>query len=111
MALETIRVQRNLRARMRWLAFEVEDLILLGLLWAGSEFAANLVHRTLFGVPAEVVLPWLVVILAYIGIRLFKYNRPPAYLFDLLDYMRLPKIWCACEPDPVELKPYLSEDL
>ncbi len=111
MALETTRVQRNLRARMLWLRFEVDDLIVIGLLWAVSEFAANLVERTIFGLPAEVVLPWLVVILTYIGIRLFKYNRPPAYLFDLWDYMRLPRIWCACEPDPVESKPYLREDL
>ena len=110
MALETIRVQRNLRARMLWFRFEVEDLIILGLLWAASEFAANLVERTLFGLPAEVVLPWLVVILTYAAIRLFKYNRPPSYLFDLLDYLRLPRIWCACEPDPVKPKPYLRED-
>lgn len=96
---------------MLWFRFEVDDLIVLGLLWAGSEFAANLIHRTLFGLPAEVVLPWAVVILAYVAIRLFKYNRPPAYLFDLLDYIRLPKIWCACEPDLVETKPYLREDL
>ncbi len=111
MPLETVRVQRNLRAKMLWFRFEVEDLILLGLLWAGSEFAANLIHRTLFGVPAEVVLPWLVVILTYVAIRLFKYNRPPSYLLDLVAYMRLPKIWCAAEPDPVEPKPYLREDL
>ena len=110
MALETIRVQRNLRARMLWLRFEIDDLIILGLLWALSEFVANLVERTLFGLPAEVVLPWLVVVLTYVAIRLFKYNRPPAYLFDLLDYLRLPRIWCACEPDPVKPKPYLRED-
>jgi hypothetical protein len=96
---------------MRWLAFEVEDLILLGILWAGSEFAATMVHRTLFGLPAEVTLPWIVVLVTYGGIRLFKYNRPPAYLLDLVEYVRLPKIWCACELDPVPPKPYLSEDL
>jgi hypothetical protein len=111
MALETTRVQRNLRARMLWFRFEVEDLILLGILWAAAQLMSNFIHRTMFGVPAEVVMPWIVVILTYIGIRLFKYNRPPAYLWDLLDHIRLPKIWCACEPDPVEPKPYLREDL
>jgi hypothetical protein len=108
-AIEKIRVQRNLKAKMRWLAFEVDDLILLGLLWVGTELASNFIHRTLFGLPAEAILPWMAVLLTYIGIRLFKYNRPPAYLLDLLDYHRLPRLWCACEPDPAPAKPYLRD--
>ena len=78
MAIEKVRVQRNLKAKMRWLALEVDDLILLGLLWVGTELASNFIHRTLFGLPAEAILPWLTVLLTYVGIRLFKYNRPPA---------------------------------
>ncbi|MFL6449699.1 MAG: hypothetical protein ACJ746_18755, partial [Bryobacteraceae bacterium] len=61
---------------MLWFRFEVEDLILLGILWAAAQLMSNFIHRTIFGVPAEVVVPWIVVILTYIGIRLFKYNRP-----------------------------------
>ncbi|MGH9773161.1 MAG: hypothetical protein ACRD4Q_15935 [Candidatus Acidiferrales bacterium] len=109
MALQKIRVQRNLHAKMRWLAFEIDDLILLGLLWVATELASNFVHRMLFGLPAEAILPWMAVLLTYAGIRLFKYNRPPAYLLDLLVYYRLPRIWCASEPDPVPAKPYLSD--
>jgi hypothetical protein len=110
MALQKIRVQRNLRATMRWFVFEVEDVILLGFLWAITEFGSNLLQRTVFGIPAEVVLPWLVVVLAYLALRVFKYGRPPAYLIDLYDHYRLPRIYCACEPDPVPARRYLRED-
>ena len=40
---------------MLWFRFEVEDLILLGLLWAGAQLLSNFLHRTLFGLPAEAV--------------------------------------------------------
>lgn len=110
MALQKIRVQRNLRASMRWWAFEVEDLVVLGLLWTVTEIGSNLVHRTLFGMPAEVTLPWLAVILCYLGLRSFKYGKPKAYLLDLIDHKRLPRLYCAAEQDPVRVRRYLRED-
>src|ERR1700751_2399195 len=64
MALQKMRVQRNLHARMRWFVFEVEDVILLGFLWVVTEFGSNFIERTLFGMPAEVILPWIVIVVA-----------------------------------------------
>ena len=109
MALHKMKVQRNLQAKIRWFFFEVEDLILLGLLWVGTELGSNLLDRTIFDVPAEVILPWIVVVLAYVALRVFKYNKPPAYLFDVLEYHRLPRLYCACEPDPIPVRRYLRE--
>lgn len=110
MALQKIRVQRNLRARMRWFVFEIEDVILLGFLWAATEVGSNLIERTVFGVPAEVILPWMAVIAAYVALRVFKYGKPPAYLIDLYHFFRLPHIYDAAEPDPAPARRYLRED-
>jgi len=110
MALQKIRVQRNLRARMRWFVFEIEDVILLGFLWAVTELGSNLLERTVFGVPAEVVLPWIAVVLAYLALRVFKYGKPPAYLIDLFHFLRLPHIYCAAERDPAPVRRYLRAD-
>ena len=110
MALQKIRVQRNLHARMRWFVFEVEDVILLGFLWAVTEFGSNLIHRTVFGIPAEVILPWIVIIVGYLALRVFKYGKPPWYLIDLCEYHRLPRIYCSAEPDPVPVRRYLREN-
>jgi hypothetical protein len=111
MALNKVRVQRNLHARIRWFVFEVEDLVLLSVLWVATELACSLFERTIFGMPAEVVLPWMVVLLAWGGLRVFKYGKPPAYLIDLIDFHRLPHIYCSSEPDPHPGRPYLRPEV
>jgi hypothetical protein len=110
MALQKTRVQRNLKARLRWFVFEIEDLILLGFVWAGTELVSSHLGRTVLGLPAEVILPWMVVALGWLALRLFKYGKPPAYLADFWDYHTKPKVYCALEPDPEPVRRYFKEE-
>jgi hypothetical protein len=110
MALQKTRVQRNLKARLRWFVFEIEDLVLLGFVWAGTELVSSHLQRTVFGLPAETILPWMAALLVWLALRLFKYGKPPAYLIDFWNYHRKPKIYCALEPDPQPARRYFKED-
>jgi hypothetical protein len=94
MSLDVTPVNRNLHARVTFMALEFEDLfVVLGLaavMNVVSRFASGSMSAYLqYGVPLAVV-PLLMV---------FKYGKPRGYLKDLLNWYTRPRVYCAVAAD------------
>ncbi len=107
MALEVTPVHRNLHQRVRFLYLEFEDLFLILGLAALMNIAGRFLDREVGGVPLNIVLQYVVPILAVPCLMLFKYGKPRGYLQDLVMWRARPHIYCGLEPDWEQTKEYL----
>lgn len=108
MPLDSTRVQRNLRMRVRFFGLEAEDIfVLMGVAIAG-QFLGRLFNREMFGVPMSIVLEWGVPVLAIPALLLFKYGKQRHYFSDFVAYRGKPKVYSALETGRELTEPYLK---
>lgn len=105
-------VSRNLNTRVRVMGIELEDLLLLGVLAAGTLVFGNFVlpNVTIMSLPANLVLCVAVVLTGIPGLMLFKYNKPRGYLMDLIRWHLKPRAYCPLTPDTDINRPYIRPD-
>jgi hypothetical protein len=108
MALEVTPVHRNLHQRVTFFYLEFEDLFVVIGLAAVMNVAGRFIDRDLYGVPLNLVLQYVVPIVAVPLLMLFKYGKPRGYIRDLLAYHTKPHIYCGLEPDREFTEEYLK---
>ena len=75
-------VHRNLHTRVTFLYLEFEDVfVVLGIAVFANIFGRFL-HRDIGGIPLNVILQYIVPVLAIPLLIAFKYGKPRRYLFD-----------------------------
>jgi hypothetical protein len=110
MSLNVTQVHRNLQQRVTFMYLEFEDLfVILGLAAVTSIFGRFL-HREMFGIPMNVLLQYVVPVLAIPLLILFKYGKPRGYLADLVNHFAKPKVYCGLEPDFEQTFAYFREE-
>ena len=103
-------VHRNLHTRVTFLYLEFEDtLVILGIAVVANVFGRFL-HRDLGGIPLNLILQYIVPVLAIPLLVAFKYGKPRRYLFDFIEWHTKPRIYCGMEPDCQHSVGYLKED-
>lgn len=100
--------QRNLRTRPTLFGLEFEHYIIIVFLMFVGYFAGGLVHRDVFGIPAQFVIQYGVPVLSVPALILFQYGKPRGYLRDWLIWHVKPHLYCGVEPDKALLdRPYV----
>jgi hypothetical protein len=99
MALEVTPVHRNLHQRVTFFYLEFEDLIAILGLAAMTNVFGRFLNRELYGIPLNVLLQYVVPLIAVPALMLFKYGKPRRYLRDLVVWHTKPRIYCGLEPD------------
>lgn len=99
MALEVTPVHRNLHQRVTFFYLEFEDLFIVIGLAAVMNIAGRLLGRELYGIPLNIILQYVVPVVAVPVLMLFKYGKPRGYLRDLIVWHAKPHIYCGLEPD------------
>ena len=99
MALEVTPVHRNLHQRVTFFYLEFEDLFIVIGLAAVMNIAGRFLGRDLYGIPLNIILQYVVPIVAVPVLMLFKYGKPRGYLRDLIVWHAKPHIYCGLEPD------------
>ncbi len=107
MALEVTPVHRNLHQRVTFFYLEFEDLFIVIGLAAVMNIAGRFLGRDLYGVPLNIVLQYVVPIVAVPLLMLFKYGKPHGYIRDLIVWHAKPHIYCGLEPDREFTKEFL----
>jgi hypothetical protein len=108
MALEVTPVHRNLHQRVTFLYLEFEDLFIVIGLAAVMNVVGRFIGRELYGVPLNIILQYVVPIVAVPVLMLFKYGKPRGYIRDLLAWHTKPHIYCGLEPDSEFTEEYLK---
>lgn len=99
MALEVTPVHRNLHQRVTFFYLEFEDLFIVIGLAAIMNIAGRFLGRDLYGIPLNIILQYVVPVVAVPVLMLFKYGKPRGYLRDLIVWHAKPHIYCGLEPD------------
>ena len=99
MALEVTPVHRNLHQRVTFFYLEFEDLFIVIGLAAVMNIAGRFIGRELHGIPLNIVLQYVVPVVAVPVLMLFKYGKPRGYIRDLIVWRAKPHIYCGLEPD------------
>jgi hypothetical protein len=99
MALEVTPVHRNLHQRVTFFYLEFEDLFIVIGLAAVMNIAGRFLGRDLYGIPLNIILQYVVPVVAVPVLMLFKYGKPRGYLRDLIVWHAKPHIYCGLEPD------------
>ena len=107
MALEVTPVHRNLHQRVTFFHLEFEDLFIVIGLAALMNVAGRFLRRELYGVPLNIVLQYVVPVIAVPLLMLLKYGKPRGYIRDLIVWHAKPHIYCGLEPDREFTKEYL----
>lgn len=107
MALEVTSVHRNLHQRVTFFYLEFEDLFIVIGLAALMNIAGRFLGRELHGVPLNIVLQYVVPVVAVPILMLFKYGKPRGYIRDLIVWHAKPHIYCGLEPDREFTKEFL----
>ena len=108
MALEVTPVHRNLHQRMTFFYLEFEDLFVVLGLAAVMNIFGRFLDRDLYGVPLNIVLQYVVPLVAVPVLMLFKYGKPRGYIRDLAVWHTRPHIYCGLEPDRNFTKEFLG---
>jgi hypothetical protein len=93
MALEVTPVHRNLHQRVTFFYLEFEDLFIVIGLAAVMNIVGRFLGRDLYGVPLNIVLQYVVPVVAVPVLMLFKYGKP--------------RVYCGLEPDREFTKEFL----
>lgn len=107
MALEVTPVHRNLHQRVTFFYLEFEDLFIVIGLAALMNIAGRFLGRDLYGVPLNIVLQYVVPVVAVPILMLFKYGQPRGYIRDLIVWHAKAHIYCGLEPDREFTKEFL----
>ena len=99
MALEVTPVHRNLHQRVTFFYLEFEDLFIVIGLAAVMSIVGRFLGRDLYGIPLNIILQYVVPVVAVPVLMLFKYGKPRGYLRDLIVWHAKPHIYCGLEPD------------
>src|SRR5947209_19208908 len=99
MALEVTPVYRNLRTQVRFFGLEAEDLFAILALAVVANILGRFVHREMFGLPMNMVLQYVVPVLAIPALMLFKYGKQRGYLQDWVLFHAKPHVYSALEGD------------
>jgi len=106
-ALEVTPVHRNLHQRVTFFYLEFEDLFIVIGLAAVMNIAGRFLERELYGVPLNIILQYVVPVVAVPALMLFKYGKPRGYIRDLVVWHAKPHIYCGLEPDREFAKEFL----
>ena len=107
MALEVTPVHRNLHQRVTFFYLEFEDLFIVIGLAAVMNIAGRFLGRDLYGIPLNIILQYVVPVVAVPVLMLFKYGKPRGYLRDLIVWHAKPHIYCGLEPDHELIEEFL----
>ena len=107
MPLEVTPVHRNLHQRVTFFYLEFEDLFIVIGLAAVMNIGGRFLGRDLYGVPLNIVLQYVVPVVAVPVLMLFKYGKPRGYIRDLIVWHAKPHIYCGLEPDREFTKEFL----
>jgi hypothetical protein len=107
MSLEVTPVHRNLHQRVTFFYLEFEDLFIVIGLAALMNIVGRFLGRDLYGVPLNIVLQYVVPVVAVPVLMLFKYGKPRGYIRDLIVWHAKPHIYCGLEPDREFRKEFL----
>ena len=107
MALEVTPVHRNLHQRVTFFYLEFEDLFIVIGLAAVMNIVGRFLGRDLYGVPLNIILQYVVPVVAVPVLMLFKYGKPRGYLRDLIVWHAKPHIYCGLEPDHELIEEFL----
>ncbi len=99
MALEVTPVHRNLHQRVTFFYLEFEDLFIVIGLAAVMNIIGRFLGRDLYGIPLNIILQYVVPVVAVPVLMIFKYGKPRGYLRDLIVWHAKPHIYCGMEPD------------
>ena len=99
MALEVTPVHRNLHQRVTFFYLEFEDLFIVIGLAAVMNITGRFLGRDLYGIPLNIILQYVVPVVAVPVLMIFKYGKPRGYLRDLIVWHAKPHIYCGMEPD------------
>ena len=108
-ALNITQVHRNLHTRVTFLYLEFEDAFVVLGVAALTNVLGRFLHREIGGIPLNVVLQYIVPILAVPLLIAFKYGKPRRYLFDFLEWNTKSRIYCVMEHDSEQRVPYLED--
>ena len=108
MALEVTPVHRNLHQRVTFFYLEFEDLFIVIGLAALMNIFGRFLNRDLHGIPLNIVLQYVVPLVAVPVLMLFKYGKPRHYIRDLIIWHAKPHIYCGLERDRELTKEYIK---
>lgn len=108
MALTVTPVNRNLQTRVTFLYLEFEDLFAVLLAAAVMNFASRLVHGTIGGIPASIVVQYGVPLGIVPILMALKYGKPAGYARDLVLWYLRPHRYSAAGRDREITTPYLG---
>jgi hypothetical protein len=108
MAVEVTPVHRNLHQRVTFFYLEFEDLIAILGLAALTNIFGRFIHRDFAGIPLNILLQYVIPVIAVPALLLFKYGKPRGYLRDLVIWHAKPHIYCGLEPDREFTKEFLQ---
>ena len=108
MALEVTPVHRNLHQRITFFYLEFEDLFIVIGLAAFMNIFGRFLGREIHGIPLNIILQYVVPVIAVPVLMLFKYGKPRGYIRDLVIWHAKPHIYCGLEPDRDFTKEFLK---
>jgi hypothetical protein len=108
MALEVTPVHRNLHQRVTFFYLEFEDLFIVIGLAAFMNIFGRFLGREINGIPLNVILQYIVPLVAVPVLMLFKYGKPRGYIRDLVMWHAKPHIYCGLESDREFTKEFLK---
>jgi hypothetical protein len=99
MSINLTPVNRNLATKVTFCYLEFEDLFAVLLVAAGMNFVSRLVHGTVGGIPASVLVQYGVPLSIIPMLMAFKYGKPRGYAKDLLVWHLRPRRYCGAARD------------
>ena len=107
MALEVTPVYRNLRTRVAFFGLEAEDLFAILALAVVANLLGRFLDREMFGLPMNMILEYVVPVLAIPALMLFKYGKQRGYIQDWVMFHAKPHVYSALERDRELTRDYL----
>ena len=109
MALDATPVYRNLTTRVTFFGLEAEDLFAILAVAVVVNVFGRFLNREIFGVPMNMVLQYIVPILAIPALMLFKYGKQRGYLWDWVMFHIKPHVYSALERDRELSREYIQD--
>jgi len=108
MALDVTPVYRNLRTRVTFFGLEAEDLFAILALAVVLNMFGKFLNREMFGLPMNMILQYIVPIMAIPALMLFKYGKQRGYLHDWVIFHTKPHVYSALERDRELVREYIQ---
>jgi hypothetical protein len=108
MPLDVTPVYRNLRTRVTFFGLEAEDLFAILALAVVLNMFGRFLNREMFGLPMNMILQYIVPIMAIPALMLFKYGKQRGYLHDWVMFHTKPHLYSALERDRELVREYIQ---